>query len=200
MCFVGDSHMRHLSGMIQSIFTHDKSAFAAPINYTTDRTIVNTGTRHFIEDQWAEMDFKVEKCDSIFIGFGQWQISFVRRVDNLSPKDYAVMVNQTLWAYATRFPNSKLYFMGTFPLCQNTRVYLKPTIDFRTDILLREMNTAGMKACNHIKHEIGAIRMSCMNLFEMGNVVRDLAYDLSHFKAPVGLQMALAVMTRFCNN
>ena len=34
-----------------------------------------------------------------------------------------------------------------------------------------------------------------MNLFEMGNVFRDLSYDGGHFKSPVGSQMALAVLT-----
>jgi len=199
LCFVGDSQMRHLHAMIQSIFVHDTTAFVAPTNHTTDKTVVRTGPRHFVEDPWAEIKINGELCDSIFIGFGQWQLSGARKVDNFSPQDYAELVNQTLWTYVNRFPKPKLYFVGTFPLGQNSRLYSKPPIDFRNDVVLRDINAAGMKACNHVKHAVGFKRLSCMNLFEMANVVRDLSYDLAHFKAPVGLQMALAVMTQFCN-
>lgn len=207
LCFVGDSQMRQLSGTIQSIFAHDAAAFAAPISHKTDKTVIKSGYRHFIVDTFAEMNFNVDelgqlqKCDSIFIGFGQWHLSFLRKVDIFSSIDYAALVNQTLWAYAAISPKANLYFMGTFPFAQNFRLYSNPPIDFRNDVVLRKMNAAGMKVCNRMKQTVRVTRrVSCMNLFEMVNVVRDLSYDMAHFKAPVGLQMALAVMTRFCSD
>jgi len=130
-------------------------------------------------------------------------MSFLRKLNNFSPTDYAALVNQTLWTYITQYPKSTLYFVGTFPFAQNFRLYLYPPTDFRNVVVSRVINAAGIKVCNRIQqHALGTKRLvRCMDLFEMANVVRDLSYDtMSHFKAPVGLQMALAVMTRFCND
>jgi hypothetical protein len=37
-------------------------------------------------------------------------------------------------------------------------------------------------------------RVKCLNVYEIGNVVRDLSYDTYHFYEPVGTQMALAII------
>jgi len=45
-------------------------------------------------------------------------------------------------------------------------------------------------------------KVSCMDLFEMANVVRDLSYDMAHFKAPMGRwQIPYTVLlSYYCNH
>ena len=45
-----------------------------------------------------------------------------------------------------------------------------------------------------IKFDVFDSRVKCLNVYEISNVVRDLSYDTYHFYAPVGTQMALAII------
>ena len=205
ICFVGDSQMRHMAGTIYGIFEENATFFQSPFNQKTDKMVYLNSHMHFAVDNWVDMKFTEEqtsqlaRCSAILLNFGQWHLSYATWIDlkrgpYLLP-EFVELVNKTLHSYLRLF-SAKLFYLGTMPFGQAARLYIPnhPEKDHRNDVVLREFNTAGMAACRRVK---GA---RCINLFEMGNVLRDLSYDLCHFKAPVGTQMALAVLTMLCND
>jgi hypothetical protein len=206
ICFVGDSQIRHLCGTVAGIFLGNSAYFTAKAgNHTTDKTIHSTNRIHCTADDWATMEFTNEsradlaRCDAIVVNFGQWHVSWTTRTiigrGPFTISEYAQLVHRTLH-YTDQFPAAKILFVGTMPFGQNAMLYTRPVPhDYRNTAVLRAVNAAGMEACRRLQER----KVHCMNLFEMGNVVSDLTYDMAHFKAPVGVQMALAVVTALCN-
>eukprot|EP01036_Dinobryon_divergens_P035556 gene35556-46108_t len=175
-------------------------------------------------DNWAEMKFSdadrtaLEGCSAVLINFGQWQVSYATRMPPYfklgklwktpggvvrgpySVAEYGDLVSKTLHAYLQMLPpSSAVYFLGTMPIGNQdftcgviTEASKYP--DYRNDAALRALNEEGMHVCRSID------RLHCMNLFEVGNIFKDLSYDGAHFKAPVASQMALAVLTVLLND
>lgn len=212
MCFVGDSQIRHLTGTIYAMLEQNYSFFKPQDgNRKTDKAVYLNDHMHYVVDNWANMEFSVEesallsRCNSILLNFGQWHVSYSTKPDlkrgPFKVSEYASLVNRTLSNYSFSFPHAKIYFLGTLPFGQSARLYMATPPedeqrDYRNDVVLRAINAAGMEICRRLKRK----HLRCINLFEMGNVVRDLSYDLAHFKAPVGPQMALAVLTALCSD
>ena len=204
--FVGDSQMRHLSSDVYTALTDINIDFDNSIQ-KTDKSIHLTAHTHFIVDNFASMEFnddelrQLSNCTVIVVNFGQWHLSwlmkiyFNRRPYSLS--DFVHLVQSNLKRYRELFPSAKIFYLGTMAIGQNYRLYLPADDtrkDFRTDWILREFNAMAMDAC----WQVEGVR--CLNMFEITNVVRDLSYDFSHFKAPVGPQLALALLTALCND
>ena len=203
LCFVGDSQMRHLAGEVAAALEHMKIKFDNN-NHKTDKKVYLSAKSHLIIDNWGSMEFspaehsQLSNCSVIVVDVGQWQLSWAminQRKEPFRLQEYADLVQRILRKYTELF-TAKLFFVGSMPFGQNHRIYFpvgEPGKDYRTDIILREFNIVAMDACHQV---IGA---NCLNLFEIGDVLRDLSYDLAHFRAPVGSQSALALLSGICN-
>jgi hypothetical protein len=125
-------------------------------------------------------------------------VSFARGSPHTA-SDYARLTNTTLTKYRSLYPTHKILFIGTLPFGVFHLIYAtvddtEMMFDYRNDVVLRALNAAAMDTCR----ALGSF--GCLNLFEVGNALRDLAYDTCHFKAPVINQLGLAVVTTLCND
>ena len=66
-----------------------------------------------------------------------------------------------------------------------------PPDEWRTDVVLRLYNEAAVK-------ELEAINFEYIDVFRIANVLHDLTYDGSHFKAPVEREVARVIFHSLC--
>lgn len=204
ICLVGDSQIRHLALVLYGLFEGLDASFFHAKTLKTDKFVYGNERIHDFDDVWAKMDFLpsqydlLSNCSTIIVSFGQWHVSHARG-GLYTPSDYASLTNRTLTKYRSLYPTHKILFIGTMPFGVFHLIYAtvedtEMMFDYRNDVVLRALNVAAMDTCR----ALGSF--GCLNLFEVGNALRDLSYDTCHFKAPVINQLGLAVVTTLCND
>ena len=113
MCFIGDSQMRHLHGMVYALLSGHYEKFYSK-GSRTDKSVTFSDTLHLIMDNYARMQFSeienmwLGNCSTIVLDFGQWHISWATMSDlrrgPFTRIDYEDLVNKTLQAYIDRIP------------------------------------------------------------------------------------------------
>jgi len=187
-CLIGDSQMRHLGWALQSIATDDYSYMNQ--SRRGDKTKpTNANFLHFDDNYLQSTSDEAlqayENCTDVIVGVGQWFVGF----PDASPmSDYVHRVSSALQVMKASPYVKNLLWIGTSPYGNNPFLYAEPPMDHRADSVLEALNHASM----NIAKELG---IDYINFFEIGTVLRDLAFDFCHFKTPVQTNLAFVTYT-----
>ena len=207
-CFFGDSHMRHLhnewSGALEATATES----------VTVRSVQVSNASAYVDDPYGEcfagnMPFGTTgrhasrvhtllhwqsrckpslPCSVALVGFGQWFVSHaVRspRAPRLTASAFAARAVQAMRSASASYPHA--VWLTTHPLGEGwDSLYTQPPGEWRTDGVMRAYNDAAAQA-------VGGAGFTVYDVFGMANVLHDLSYDGSHYKAPVEREIARLV-------
>jgi hypothetical protein len=198
VCFIGDSQLRHLHGLVAHMIDPDApGSYLDPIKGPImaankgHQAVVPSKKVLYFEDQWGKSSTP-SNCSLVFRNFGQWAIAYTAGVLPWSPMAYADQVEQVAknMALERDMHGTAVHWLTINSAPMSPTRQLNGT-DWRTDPMFNMFNAISTNAMQ--RHRIPVIDM-----FAITDPVNDLTYDATHFMGVVGHALARQIASVVC--
>lgn len=192
LCFIGDSHMRHMANAISRLLSG--LAPQTPASITTDKGVnlhprvlyrmekfgeSVLGDQYDLNDHLTLISF-LSRCDVTIANFGQWALGWPVDPYPWEVDVYARQVLSYLSVLKT-LTSGKLLWLTVNPTPYNEMSLSKH--EWRTPYLLRRFALASIE----VSRKVG---VRCLDVNAISSSLSDLSYDNFHYMAPVQSQLA----------
>jgi len=199
VCFVGDSHIRHMFNQVAHLVEGQAAKFRETIRgVKRQKEVLPAASMVYIEDYYGDrmLTFNSGNCSHVFSSFGQWSMSYMEPSPWL-PSRYADKVGKVaerLQAEQAQHHNQQYWLtIPPSPLGQNHQMQLSQDQrpDWRTDPFVLRYNEVASSA-------MAAHSIPVVDTCSIAAPLVDLSYDAVHFLGTVGMAQANMVANIIC--
>jgi hypothetical protein len=198
VCFAGDSQMRHIYSMANSIIS---GTYLSPLTSgTTVKTFPISLWSRYLPVKFGDeaQGLDLQNCTSLALNIGQWPIAYTAGARPWTIQRYGRAVHELFNAIVTKNPHlrSRITWISTQPhglVAGRHGSQTREPSDWRTDPFIAQQNAFMIEfTSRHVPP------VSYIDTYGLLYPLSDLSYDSAHYHGTPGFWASALVLHRLC--